>query len=565
MPRPIAATRFALGVAAALLLFADADAAVQLAKLTASDGVAGDQLAGTTVLSTIDSVLAMSGDTIVAGAPSANGRQGAAYVFVKGGAGWATMTQTAKLTASDGAPFHEFGTAVATDGDTIIVGAPFHNVAYVFVKPAGGWTSMTETARLTAAGPTSGFGGAIDMTATTAVVGASFENGNRGAAYVFVKPVGGWITMTQTAKLTASDPTGVDIFGECVAISGDTIAVGAPFHASNQGQAYVFVKPVAGWTTATETAKLAPLAVGGGRFALSLAMSGDTVVAGEPNDLVGGISVGSAYLFVKSPGGWVTMSETARLTPSDGALGDSFAWGVGISGDTVVIGAPFHAGQGAGYLFVKPAGGWSTTSGAASVFAADAAPGDQFGWSAAISGDTFVVGAPFDDVGTNADQGSAYVFGPSSADLGIVKTTSATAAYGTMPVTYTISVSNAGPGTAVNVTVTDALPAGASFVGASGSGWSCGVAANVVTCTLPLLAVGAAAPITLTINAPATAVNTNLVNSATVASASSDPVATNNSSSATVALFPAAAIPTLDARALLLLAAALAAVSLRRS
>src|SRR5262245_19714273 len=125
------------------------DPFIQLAKLTASDAAQGDQLGFT---------VAISGDTVVAGAPFAkigsNVNQGAAYVFVRAAGGWATMTETGKLTASDGAAGDEFG-VVAISGDTIAVGSSAkigsntkQGAVYVFVKPASGWMTATETAKL---------------------------------------------------------------------------------------------------------------------------------------------------------------------------------------------------------------------------------------------------------------------------------------------------------------------------------------------------------------------------------------------------------------------------------
>ena len=103
--------------------------------------------------------MAVSGDKIVVGA-SADGRHnaaGAAYVFVKPAGGWASETEAAKLTASDGAA-STLGNSVAVSGDTVVAGAPSATVngnieqgaAYVFVKPAGGWANETEAAKLTA-------------------------------------------------------------------------------------------------------------------------------------------------------------------------------------------------------------------------------------------------------------------------------------------------------------------------------------------------------------------------------------------------------------------------------
>ncbi len=106
---------------------------------------------------------------------------GSAYVFVRPATGWASATQTAKLTASDGAANDQFGCSVAVVGDTVVVGA------YRDDAPAA----------------------------------------NSGSAYVFVKPATGWATAAETAKLTASDGAGSDHFGYSVAVDRGPVAVGA--------------------------------------------------------------------------------------------------------------------------------------------------------------------------------------------------------------------------------------------------------------------------------------------------------------------------------------------------
>jgi hypothetical protein len=111
----------------------------QLAELTASDGggIADD----------FGYSIAMSGDTIVVGAPYAHDT-GAVYVFVKPAGGWASMTETAELTASDGYPNVDFGLSVGISGNTIVAGSYSHNAAYVFTRPQSGWQNITEAAVL---------------------------------------------------------------------------------------------------------------------------------------------------------------------------------------------------------------------------------------------------------------------------------------------------------------------------------------------------------------------------------------------------------------------------------
>ena len=400
------------------------DPVIQTAKLLASDGAAEDYFG---------SSVAISGDTVVVGSQGAdvgaNTHQGAAYVFVKTAEGWVDMTQTAKLTASDGAVNDFFGGTVAVSGETVVVGVPnvdgFRGSAYVFVKPAGGWADMTQTARLTAADGAPGdfFGNSIAVSADAVLVGAFDDsigaNEYQGSAYVFEKPAGGWADMTQTAKLTASDGAAEDEFGATVAISGDMVVVGAYSDDiganANQGSAYVFEKPAGGWADMTQAAKLTTSDGAAEDSFCVVAISGDTVVVGAYGDDIGAnAGQGSAYVFEKPAGGWADMTQTAKLTAPDGAAEDAFGGCVAISGDTVLVGAPYNdfntgQNQGSAYVFVKPAGGWADMTLASRLNVAGGAA-DNFGSSVAVSGDTVVAGSQGTDVGANANQGSAYVF-----------------------------------------------------------------------------------------------------------------------------------------------------------
>ena len=405
------------------------------AKLTASDG-AGSNFFGFS--------LAVSGDTVVVGAPGAfrflNSRPGAAYVFVKPAGGWAgTITETAKLIASDAGLDDGFGVSAAVSGDTVVLGAFEDEIggneeqgsAYVFVKPPSGWAGLlTENAKLTASDGTRGhqFGVSVAAGSDTVVVGARFggENIFQGSTYVFVKPPGGWAgPLTENAKLTASDGGEADSFGVSVAMDNDTAIVGAAggvlFTGDlRPGAAYVFVKPPGGWAgPLTENAKLtASDGAAADDFGDSVAIDNDTMVVGARGDDIGGNrDQGSIYVFVKPPGGWVgLLTENAKLTATDGEQFDRFGNSVAVSGNTVMAGAMrgfllFLRPPGSAYLFVKPSGDWAGALTESAKFTAeDGTALDQFGSSVAVVGDTVVVGASGDDIANNSEQGSAYVF-----------------------------------------------------------------------------------------------------------------------------------------------------------
>ena len=389
----------------------------QIAKLTASDGVAGD-LFGHSV--------AVDGDTAVVGAYEDENEKGAAYVLAKDSSG--AWSQVAKLTASDGDASSDgeagdiFGWSVAVDWDTVVVGARYDDSAYVFTKPGTGWATATETAKLTASDGVVGdwFGQSVAVDGDTVVVGASEDDGS-GSAYVFTKAADSvWTDATQTAKLTASDGDDFDEFGKSVAVDGDTVVAGAPNN-DGYGSAYVFIKPAAGWNDATQTARLTPGATDdgaaglAGTFGAAVAVDGDTVVVGA--SAYSG-SQGRAYVFTKPSGGWEDAERTAELATSD-AEKNQFGWSVAVDGNTVVVGAHTDDASdsvndsGSVYVFTKATDSvWADATETVKLTATDGASGDQFGWSIAAGGGTVVVGAHWDD-DKGADSGSAYVYGVS--------------------------------------------------------------------------------------------------------------------------------------------------------
>jgi hypothetical protein len=397
------------------------DPFVQQAKLTAADGAANDFLG---------EAAAIDGNTIAVGAPTRFTGPGAVYVFVKPPTGWANATETAKLTASDGAPGDQLGesyglgsTGVAISGNTIVVGAPNATVSgnasegavYVFVKPPGGWRSETQAAKLTASNAMAGWslGTAVGISGNTVVAGAGAFS--PGAAYVFVRPPGGWRDQTETGELIQPDPTNSSAFGISAAIQGNTIVVGGDSTNTGQGVMVVFLKPAGGWRTETEAAKLTASNVPPGDFLIlgtSVAIDGNTIIGGTEDFNY----PGSVYVFTKPPGGWRSETQAAKLSASNGFPGDLFGTWASISGKTIVAGSGFGT-LGAGYVFVKPASGWQNGTETAQL-TAGAGASDCLGWSTAIDTNTIVVGAPCTTVNGNGAQGAAYVFRRSASRSG---------------------------------------------------------------------------------------------------------------------------------------------------
>lgn len=406
------------------------DPFIEQAQLTAPDGLPGDQFG----------FVAMDGDVIVVGAPfddiGPNIDQGSAYVFVKPAGGWnGVSSEPARLIASDGAGGDTFGLQVAISGDTIVVGARWDDIegridqgsGYVFVKPEGGWSgTLNQTAKLTASDSAANdiFGDRVAIDGDTIVIGARAKDietlFDRGSAYVFVKPAGGWIDNTENATLNPVDSSLSPQFGSSVAIDGHTIVVGAWRTSSERGAAYVFAEPPTGWTGsldphATLTASDAEV---GDLFGVSVAVNADTVAVGAyRDDTAVTINHGSAYVFDMPPGGWSgTLHQNAKLTASDAATGAEFGNPLAVSGPTIVVGAALdnvgaNNDQGSAYVFLRPVGGWSgALTENDKLNAAAGAAADQFGTSVAVSDNIIVVGANLDDVAARANQGSAYVF-----------------------------------------------------------------------------------------------------------------------------------------------------------
>lgn len=318
------------------------------------------------------------------------------------------FSQQAKLTASDGKSNDAFGTSVAISGDTAVVGnndgaGPKGGAAYVFVRTGFTWT---QQAKLTApdGAAANGFGSQVAISGDTVVVGAVFGDYlgvNSGSAYVFLRSGSTW---SQQAKLDLPEGAANEYFGGAVAIDGDTIAIGAANASLGNGAVIVFVR--SGTTWAREARINSPLP--GANLGNAVAISGDRVLAGADFANAPASGSGAAIVLVRGGSGW---SIEATLVAPDGAASDYFGNGVALAGDTAVVGASRDdtgAGfdSGSAHVFVRSGGTWAHE---ATLTAPDAARGDGFGYSVAVTGVTALVGAPFDDEGGRAN-GSVWVF-----------------------------------------------------------------------------------------------------------------------------------------------------------
>ena len=343
------------------------------------------------------------GSTVVVGAPGANSSQGAAYIYVKGSSGWPT-TPTTTLTDPAATDDDEFGSSVAVSGNTVIVGADGANdaagAAYIYVEGSSGWpTTPTTTLTDPAATFEDNFGASVAVSGGNAVVGAYGTNTFAGAAYIYVEGSSGWPT---APTATLADPVGGGDFGDAVAVSGGNAVVGAYGTNGAAGAAYIYVEGSSGWPTAPTVTLDDPTDHDTDFFGLSVAVSGNTIVVGAAG--TNGLA-GAAYIYVEGSSGWPT-APTATLADPAATVDDRFGISVAVSGNTVIVGA--DGGEvfaGAAYIYVEGSSGWPTTPTATPT---DPAPTgfDAFGHSVAVSGFQAVVGAP----GTKSSAGVAYVF-----------------------------------------------------------------------------------------------------------------------------------------------------------
>lgn len=359
------------------------------------------------------SSLAVSGDTLAVAAhleDSASGTDqsdnsavaaGAVYVFVRSGSTW---TQQAYLKGSNTEADDFFGSSVAISGDTLAIGARFEASA----------TSANE-----------------DDNSTP----------GSGAVYVFVRNGSTW---TQQAYIKSGNADVGDLFGASVALSGDTLAVGAPSERSaasgvgadqnddsapGAGAAYIFFRTGVSWSR--QAYIKASNTDASDNFGTSVALEGDTLAVGAPREGSAATGVngnesdnsapgaGAVYLFVRNGTAW---TQQAYIKASNTETEDRFGASVALSGETLAVGAPGEGSaeigvggdesnnsapqSGAVYVFVQNGADWSQE---AYLKASNTGASDEFGSRVAISGDALAAAAPLEDSATpgiGGDQGN---------------------------------------------------------------------------------------------------------------------------------------------------------------
>ncbi len=360
--------------------------------------------------------LAIDGDYAVVGSwlDDENGQDaGAARIFHRVGAEW---QEQAVLLASDGEAGDQFGITVAINGDVAFVGAQrddnangaFAGAVYIYERSGEVWTEREKIVATDGAFDDR-FGAAVASRGDRLIIGAVGVNEGRGSAYVYHRAGGDWLFVN---RITVANASPGDAFGGALAIENDVAIVGAASRdggaVTDAGAAYVIGFNGVQWSVQQELLSSVPVL--DGVFGTAVALSGDHLVVGAPEEHVDSIEqAGAAYIYQFSGSTW---EEETRLTALNAEAGDAFGFSVAIDDTYAIAGARWDLNNqgrtsGAAYVFAQRNGVWESE---ARLLAGDGDVGDQFGNVVAVSNEQVMVGARWDDNEVGQDAGAAYIF-----------------------------------------------------------------------------------------------------------------------------------------------------------
>jgi hypothetical protein len=317
--------------------------------------------------------------------------------------------------ADDGAAGDAMGSSVSISGSYAIIGAPLDDVggnnnqgsAYIFYYNGSGWVQQQKLTALDGAA-NDAFGLTVFISGNYAIIGSAQDdigaNTDQGSAYIYFYNGSTWV---QQQKLIASDGVGSDFFGARVSISGNYAAIATYLDDvginTDQGSVYIFFYNGSSWIQPQKL--LAADGTAGDNFGSSVSISGNYVVIGANQDA----PAGSAYVFNYNGSTWV---QQQKLNGSDITAGEGFASDVSVSGNYIVIGASSDdigavANQGSAYIFYYNGTSWIELQ---KLTAPDPGTDDAFGDRVSISGNYVIISSLYDDIGSSANQGSAYIF-----------------------------------------------------------------------------------------------------------------------------------------------------------
>lgn len=236
-----------------------------------------------------------------------------------------------------------FGAGVAVDGDTAVVRSS--DGAFVYVKQVDTWV-FQALLQPSIAKPTDIYQYDVAISGDTVLIGAQTDAGDTGAVYVFTRSGTSW---SQQAKLTASDAAPSQQYGFSLALQGDTALIGA----RGANAAYIFTRSFNVWTQAQKLTSSTPTS----RFGWSVALYNDAAVVGAPGDSTMAEQAGAAFIFTRNSTGW---AEQAKLVQPEAEEYDSFGSDVDIEGDTVVVANSVEGSGDPGvYTFTRTGTAWA--------------------------------------------------------------------------------------------------------------------------------------------------------------------------------------------------------------
>ena len=373
-------------------------------------------------ITSFGSAVDISLNRAVVGAHLEGKNQSVLYIFDKENNFW---KQTAELPLENSSFFDQSSISAAIDNSVAVVGLPWNDtdgnvaqgIVYVFEEK----NSWQQVAKLI---PDDGqaedlFGSSVAVSGNTIIIGAQHSQTNegtsKGAAYIFTKQGDSW---QQTAKLQASATKTFDSFGNAVAIDNNVAIVAAKNSdiggEAARGSVYVYEREGDNWSLTQ--ALIDPNGKSGDKFGNSVALDGETIVIGAESYNYGNqVSQGAVYVFKEqsSGRGASNWKQAAKLTAQDGKGGDHFGSSVDVNDNKIVVGAYLDDIDSDGY-FQGSTYIFEENSGAweqfAKLTAKDGTRGDNFGNSVAISSEAIIVGAHSADVNGKVDQGVAYTF-----------------------------------------------------------------------------------------------------------------------------------------------------------
>lgn len=314
----------------------------EVKKITADDLTADDEFGFS---------VALDGDTLVVGARhDVASESGAAYVFERNVGGANNWGQTKKLVGSDTAAGDQFGEGVAISGDVIVVGARRNatqsvGAAYVFERDLNGLGQWGERTKINAddAEIRDEFGSAVAIDGDTVIIAAVAEDGatsNEGAAYIFQRDEPTANSWGQVKKLVSEFSQNSGFFGGSVAIHGDVAVVGAANEDTEAGAAYIFERNAGGMDNWGRVKRVIGTDTGASDFfGSAAAVRGDIVAIGARHQSSAGVEAGAAYLFSRNEGGINNWGQLDKLVANDGSVGARFGTHATMSDDTLIVSA----------------------------------------------------------------------------------------------------------------------------------------------------------------------------------------------------------------------------------